>query len=188
MWEQFRQFVVVLYEEIPAKMYLYLTILFCIGFMLAIFNKGIRQRRKLLGLLAMSEYVFLIFCSTVIYRDASNNVAGYNLLPFWSYRSYMSGENPQLLAENIMNVLVFMPVGILLGTTFKLVKSWHVLLTGAGLSVSIEVLQFFLHRGFSEFDDVFHNTLGCVIGFGVITIFFRNRNRVTDGNSSFCKV
>ena len=31
----------------------------------------------------------------------------------------------------------------------------------------IEVLQFVFKRGFAEFDDVFHNVVGCVIGFGV---------------------
>ena len=31
----------------------------------------------------------------------------------------------------------------------------------------IEVLQFVFKRGFAEFDDVFHNVVGCAIGFGV---------------------
>lgn len=30
-------------------------------------------------------------------------------------------------------------------------------------SVSIESLSYITHRGFSEFDDVFHNTLGTLI-------------------------
>ena len=41
------------------------------------------------------------------------------------------------------------------------------MLIGGGFSVLIETLQFFLKRGFAEFDDVFHNGLGCMIGFGV---------------------
>ena len=31
----------------------------------------------------------------------------------------------------------------------------------------IELSQLALKRGLCEFDDVFHNTLGCVIGYGV---------------------
>lgn len=36
-------------------------------------------------------------------------------------------------------------------------------LIGCGISVTIEALQFFFMRGFSELDDVMHNTVGCLI-------------------------
>ena len=36
---------------------------------------------------------------------------------------------------------------------------------GCGISVTIEALQFFFMRDFSEVDDVIHNTLGCLIGY-----------------------
>ena len=42
-----------------------------------------------------------------------------------------------------------------------------VLAVGGGFSLLIEVLQFVSRRGFAEFDDVFHNVLGCAIGFGL---------------------
>ena len=41
---------------------------------------------------------------------------------------------------------------------------------GCGISVTIGALQFFFMRGFSEVDDVMHNTLGCLIGYGIMTI------------------
>lgn len=31
----------------------------------------------------------------------------------------------------------------------------------------IEMLQFVFKKGYAEFDDVFHNALGCLIGYGV---------------------
>ena len=40
-----------------------------------------------------------------------------------------------------------------------------VLLIGCSISVTIEALQFWFMKGFSEVDDVMHNTLGCVIGY-----------------------
>ena len=70
-----------------------------------------------------------------------------------------------LLVENIMNVVVFMPVGILLGCAFRHMKWWKVLLIGGGISFSIEAMQYFFKRGFAEVDDMMHNTLGCVIGY-----------------------
>ena len=68
----------------------------------------------------------------------------------------------------IANVVAFVPIGLLLGCAFgKRMKWWKVLLIGGGFSLLIETLQFVLKRGFAEFDDVFHNVLGCLIGWGV---------------------
>ena len=64
-----------------------------------------------------------------------------------------------------MNVVVFVPVGLLLGIAIKDIRWWHALLTGVCLSVSIEILQFVFLKGFSELDDVMHNTLGGLLGF-----------------------
>ena len=47
--------------------------------------------------------------------------------------------------------------------------SWlMVAIIGCGISVTIESLQFFLMRGFSEVDDVMHNTVGCLIGYMIV--------------------
>lgn len=45
---------------------------------------------------------------------------------------------------------------------------WKALLVSCGISVTIESLQFFFMRGFSEVDDVMHNTLGCLIGWCMV--------------------
>ena len=71
---------------------------------------------------------------------------------------------------DVANVLAFVPIGLLLGCAFGRMKGLKMLLIGGGFSVLIETLQFFLKRGFAEFDDVFHNVLGCVIGYGVYAL------------------
>ena len=45
---------------------------------------------------------------------------------------------------------------------------WKALLVSCGISVTIEALQFLFMRGFSEVDDVMHNTLGCLIGWFMV--------------------
>ena len=97
-------------------------------------------------------------------------------MPFWSYRAIING-NEQLLAENIMNVVVFVPVGLLFGIAIRDRNIWTALMFGAGLSVGIEVLQFVFRKGFAEVDDVMHNTLGCLIGYGVVCVM----GKVIDG-------
>ena len=122
-------------------------------------RKGLRYG---LGLLLV-EYVLLIYCSTVFFRNTGK--LQYDFMPFWSYFWYFRGENDKLLTENIMNVVVFMPVGVMVGAVFRSMSWKKVLVIGMCLSVGIEVLQFVFRKGFSEVDDVMHNTLGCLIGY-----------------------
>jgi glycopeptide antibiotics resistance protein len=88
------------------------------------------------------------------------------MTPFWSYTEIINGKH-ELIPEIIMNVAVFVPVGLFLGLTFRDLKRKSVLVVAVCISLSIEVLQFILHRGFSELDDVMHNTIGSLLGYGV---------------------
>lgn len=52
------------------------------------------------------------------------------------------------------------------GQREKLIKNAiHIGMIGCACSVSIELTQYFTGRGLFEFDDIFHNTLGAVIGY-----------------------
>ncbi len=162
MKELLVRYIIHRYQEIPICIYEYLLLVFCLGLVLLIALKGIREGWRLsVGLLAI-VYIVLIYCVTVFSR-AYSETAGHDFTPFWSYRAIENGKN-DLLTENIMNVVVFVPVGFLLSCVSRRLKWWMVLLIGFGISLSIESLQFVLKRGFSEFDDVIHNTLGCLIG------------------------
>lgn len=66
-----------------------------------------------------------------------------------------------------MNVVLFIPVGLLIGLAIKNMKWWMVGLIGFCISLGIETLQFVFWKGFSEFDDVMHNTVGCLLGYGL---------------------
>lgn len=164
MQGEFKQYVISLYKDIPQEVYEGLLSVFCLGVVLFVAFKGLRTGLRWSSVLLLIEYVFLVSCSTVIFRP-TGEVRQYDFHPFWSY------DRPELLVENIMNAVVFIPVGILLGITFKQMTWWKALLIGCSISVTIESLQFFLMRGFSEVDDVMHNTLGCLIGYGLVSGF-----------------
>lgn len=66
----------------------------------------------------------------------------------------------------LTNVIMFVPVGVLVGWIWR----WRGLWTAAVLSIFIEILQLVTARGLCEFDDVFHNMIGAVIGVGVVMI------------------
>jgi glycopeptide antibiotics resistance protein len=105
-------------------------------------------------------YAFLILAETVFIRKP---FAGEHLKLelFWSWRAW-SVQKEQILA----NVIMFLPVGMLIGLLWK----WRGLWVAAGLSVGIEILQLVTSRGLCEFDDVFHNMIGAVIGIGIVMI------------------
>lgn len=172
MKEQFRQYIINLYHDIPQEVYEGLLSIFCIGLVVFIVWKGFKTGLRYSATLLLIEYIFLLFCSTVIFRT-TGVTRQYDFHPFWSY------DRPDLLIENIMNVIVFIPVGMILGSLIRVKGSWSkygswfkvngswliVLLIGCSISVTIEALQFWFMKGFSEVDDVMHNTLGCVIGY-----------------------
>lgn len=115
---------------------------------------------------SVDRIIFLLFCSTVIFR-LTGEVRQYDFHPFWSY------DRPELLVENIMNVVVFIPVGLLLGSAFKQMTWWKALLIGCSISITIEALQFWFMRGFLEVDDVMHNTVECIMRYIIYSILVR---------------
>ena len=81
-------------------------------------------------------------------------------------------------------MIAFIPIGLLLGISFPNIKWWIVLLIGGAFSLLIETLQFFLRRGFAEFDDVWHNVLGCMVGYAVcrgVRWMGERKRRVVEG-------
>ena len=80
-----------------------------------------------------------------------------------------------------MNVLVFVPVGLLIGMITLAYKDKSItqeywkggviaIVVSLCISTSVEALQLLLKRGLSEVDDVIHNTTGCLIGFIIVAL------------------
>ena len=159
---QLKDYSLNLIDSIPQTIYNGTASVFCVGLIGLIAWKGFKMGFRYGSVLLLIEYVFLVFCSTVIYRKVCEG-AGHNFIPFWSY------GKPELVVENIMNVVVFVPVGILLGSLLRGKGSWLIALAvGMGISLSIETMQYVFHRGFAEVDDVMHNTVGCILGYMIV--------------------
>lgn len=171
MSEELKKYCFQLINEVPHEVYVVMLIMFCVGAFLLIRLYGFRKGLACSFRLLFVEYIFLLYASTVIFRTVMS-VRKYDFTPFWSYKAIMDGSEPQLLPENTMNVLVFVPVGLLAGVAFRRMTWKNILMVGLCLSLGIEVLQLVLVKGFAEVDDVMHNTLGCLIGF-VIWLLLR---------------
>ena len=153
--------------RIPFPVYWGLLTAYCIWTVLLLWRKGLREGLCSSAVLLLVEWVLLIVCYTLVFREGASERA-FNLVPLWSYFDYAENICFTVMATMIiLNVVLFVPLGFLLGCAFKWMTWQRTLVIGAALSVVIQVLQLVFKRGLCEVDDVIHNVLGCVIGYGL---------------------
>lgn len=103
-------------------------------------------------------YLFFILGQTLLGRTEGFGAA--NLELFWSYKQFLSNYNYRIQILN--NIWLFIPFGAGL---YSLIHKPYCLILPFVLSMSIETAQYFFCLGLCEFDDIFSNTLGGIIGF-----------------------
>lgn len=151
-------------SSIPLIIYVLLFVITIIGGALFLVKYGVKEGKSKITILLTFEYIFLLYSSTILFRNLSE-IRRYNFHPFWSYENF--GYHS---LEISMNIIVFIPLGFLIGVSYNKVLWQQVLILGSSVSIGIEFMQFILRRGFSEIDDIIHNTIGCLIGFGLFKI------------------
>ena len=88
-------------------------------------------------------------------------------MPLHQLWEYFHGGDRELLRTLWMNILLFVPGGLLLSALWP--DSWHkkavlTIVLLSALSVGIERTQFHYALGLAETDDVLCNTLGAALG------------------------
>lgn len=119
--------------------------------------------------------MFLVFAFTVLKRTPYS-ITQFTDMPFWSYLALLGlYQSPvhlkTLLIQMIANIIMFIPIGLLSGKIYK----WRGLPVGIAFSACIEFVQLFAHLGLFEFDDIFHNSLGTLLGVSLICGWKRQR-------------
>lgn len=115
-----------------------------------------------------AAYTIFIVWYTLLKRVPRGAERVYKLVLFWAIRGWI--ENPTLESKKeavqyIQNILFFIPYGLL----YPWKDNWkRVFVTALVLSVFIELSQFIFNLGWCEVDDVISNTLGAMIGWGVL--------------------
>ena len=113
-------------------------------------------------------YLLHVYGSTVFSRLPSTRK--YQLEVFWSWKEILNSMNTtypkyELFLENILNVIMLLPLGIFLPLVYGKKIDWKVgLLIGFCISFSIELMQLILCRGMFDVDDIIHNSLGFLMG------------------------
>lgn len=118
---------------------------------------------QVIACLLLVVYLGIVFASTVFTRN-SDGIWHYELMPLWSWREVILG-NTYMMTEIILNIILFLPIGILLPVFFHRRIRWRQgLLIGIFLSSVIETTQLISCRGLFEWDDMLHNGIGCMLG------------------------
>ena len=124
----------------------------------------------------------LLHIAIVLYISLIDRIPGerrHMLTPFWEIRNVINGtERSFYIGQIIGNLLMLFPTGSLLPTILKCkkIRWYHVASTALLFSIFIEITQYFTGRGLMEFDDVFNNTVGSLLGYAVYLIIRRRLN------------
>ena len=115
-----------------------------------------------------AAYTIFIVWYTLLIREQRGAARVLKPELFWAIRWWIVNptvESKKEAIQYVQNILFFIPYGLL----FPWKDNWkRVFVTALILSVSIELSQFIFNLGWCEVDDVINNTLGAMIGWGVI--------------------
>ena len=124
-------------------------------------------REEILLYAIFSIYITIILGGTLFSREVGDTYR-IKWIPFWSYYEAVVKKDWSLTVQIFYNVLVFVPFGILVPKIWiKMRKIICIVLGAMAFSFLIELTQFVFKLGLFEFDDMFHNGLGAVIGCGI---------------------
>ena len=122
-------------------------------------------------------YTGFILLATLFCRESSLQAAA-AAVPFWSWAEVMCNHNMGILHQILLNILLFVPFGGLLKMTFMKIRLLVGWLVGFVFSMAIELCQLVFHLGLFEWDDMLHNSLGCLIGCVVVSAVQAVRVRI----------
>lgn len=143
----------------------------------------IKRRRREAAVLAFIFYLLCLYEITALrfggigwdIEDMLARNTRVNMIPMvelWNW--VVKGVWWHLYYNVIGNFVWFVPLGTLVPALFpKQRKLWRVVIIGAGVSTSIEVLQYILCTGVTDIDDIILNAIGAGIGYFVFKLLYR---------------
>ncbi len=147
--------------------------------LLPFYRKGKLSRQHYICSILLAFYCPFLFYITVAGRRAGDSYQC-ELELFWAYKRAFAGIT-RFLWGNFWNVVLFIPIGVLLGALVK--RKWFVPVFGMVISIVVELAQLITKRGLFEFDDILHNTVGAGIGV-LLFLLFVHVASYTAGNNS----
>lgn len=142
--------------------------------MFGILCKWINNRRNYFLWTLLSEYAFVVVCSTIICRGVQSfTFARLELIPFWTYKAVIAHTPGVSVWDIVLNIALFVPLGFLVKLLYPKLKLLKIMLIAVLCSAFIETNQYLFEKGIAQIDDVMHNTLGCMLGWGIAWLCVR---------------
>ncbi|MEG2290648.1 MAG: VanZ family protein [Clostridium sp.] len=161
------------------------AILFWVGYFIV--YKGLLKGSKTLKLRKLSLYAMLLIYIVIVLgatlgtRIPRYGGGGVNMHLFSSYKEAWNSFSVVEWRNIILNILMFTPLGFLLPLIFNKCETWWVTYFVGFLStVFLELIQLVTGMGVFDLDDIWNNTLGVMIGYGILMIcisYFRHKKK-----------
>ncbi len=147
-----------------------------------VFQKDITKSQAVASMVLLL-FLGIVYGSTVFTRSVGTRQ--YELIPFWSWREVIVHHDWSLLQEDFLNCLLLVPMGMLLPfVSNRRVHPGWAFLAGFLVSFCIEVSQLIFLRGLFEWDDMIHNSFGCMMGCIVCNLLIRSYHSLKKGQNS----
>lgn len=162
-------------DAIPLAMIAVVLCLVGVGVSYVFFRMKYKNTRrypfaKVILWLMLAGYIAVVITVTMLRGDGYN---GTNFHLFRAWREAWNNFSFKNWANVLLNVAMFVPLGVLLPWIHKLFRKWYVMLgSGFVFSLVIEIFQYTTSRGLFDIDDLFANTLGAIFGYGVFMAIY----------------
>ena len=139
-------------------------------------RKHLRNGKRFSKVQAAAALLLLCYLGGLVAVTFMNRMdgmrMGVQLYPLLAFREAWNAFTLQTWLNPLLNIAMFIPLGVLLPLTGKAFRRWYwMLMAGAGLSFTVEMLQYLLGRGQADIDDLICNTLGAMLGYCVCLFF-----------------
>ena len=140
-----------------------------------ILTRGARPfpwRSSVSALLLVGYLAVLLYATLFRYTSGGWSEANFHLFRAW--REAWNSFSLQLWLNVLLNIALFVPLGVLLPLLGRPFRRWYIALpAGFMVSLAIEAIQYLAGRGMFDVDDLVCNTLGCGLGYCIVMILWR---------------
>lgn len=158
-----------------------LAVVFLIGYFI-VYRKILKGKKRLPKKQLFSGGLFIVYVIMVLgvtfLNRGSNFYGGMNLSFFSTYREAWYNANLRHWQFVILNIVMFVPFGILLPLLHSRFKRaiWTI---GVAFffTLSIEIFQLITGYGIFDIDDLFNNVLGAITGYGIMNGFITMKEK-----------
>lgn len=125
--------------------------------------------KKILLWAALAGYLAVLIFVTLL--RGMGGFRSVNLHLFRAWREAWNNYSVKNWLNVLLNVAMFVPLGFLLPMFSSKLQKWYAAIgIGTGLSLVIELFQFWRGIGVCDVDDLFANALGTLIGYAIIML------------------